>query len=151
MISIRKVNARAPDVRRLIKALDDYQSQLYPAASCYQDAVEELDKSNVHFIGAYEGARLLACGAVKVTPGDCGELKRMFVRPEARGRGLGHKLIESLEAFLVKSRVFTIRLETGIHHSAALAFYEQCGFNKRGPFGAYSADPLSVFMEKHLA
>jgi putative acetyltransferase len=43
-----------------------------------------------------------------------------------------------------------LRLETGIANHAALALYEKTGFKRRGPFGDYSLDPLSVFMERRL-
>lgn len=41
-------------------------------------------------------------------------------------------------------------LETGIHSHEALALYKRCGFARRGRFGSYSDDPLSVFMERRL-
>jgi putative acetyltransferase len=39
-------------------------------------------------------------------------------------------------------------LETGIRQPEALGLYERLGFVRRGPFGDYAEDPLSVFMEK---
>jgi putative acetyltransferase len=44
-----------------------------------------------------------------------------------------------------------LRLETGPYQPDAIGLYERCGFARRGPFGAYADDPLSVFMEKTLA
>ncbi len=43
------------------------------------------------------------------------------------------------------------RLETGVHQHEALGLYADMGYTKRGPFGSYSDDPLSVFMEKRLS
>ena len=47
--------------------------------------------------------------------------------------------------------VRVIRLETGINQPAAIGLYRRFGFTERRAFGAYREDPLSVFMEKHLA
>jgi putative acetyltransferase len=74
----------------------------------------------------------------------------MFVVPEARGRGIGRAILETIEAAL-RGRVTTLRLETGIKQDAAIRLYENAGFRRRGPFGSYRDDPLSVFMEKPLA
>ena len=46
--------------------------------------------------------------------------------------------------------VETLLLETGIADHAALALYDKTGFKRRGPFGDYRPDPLSVFMERPL-
>jgi putative acetyltransferase len=43
-----------------------------------------------------------------------------------------------------------LRLETGIKQEPAIRLYESAGFRRRGPFGSYRDDPLSVFMEKPL-
>ncbi len=43
-----------------------------------------------------------------------------------------------------------MRLETGIKSDEALGLYRRSGYIERGPFGAYRADPLSIFMEKVL-
>ena len=50
----------------------------------------------------------------------------------------------------LRGRVTTLRLETGIKQDAAIRLYESAGFHRRGPFGSYRDDPLSVFMEKPL-
>ena len=73
----------------------------------------------------------------------------MFVLPEARGRGIGRAILETIEAAL-PGEVAALRLETGIKQEAAIRLYEAAGFRRRGPFGRYRDDPLSVFMEKPL-
>ena len=73
----------------------------------------------------------------------------MFVRPEARGRGIGRAILAAIEAAL-RGRVTILRLETGIKQEPAMRLYESAGFRRRGPFGSYRDDPLSVFMEKPL-
>jgi putative acetyltransferase len=78
-----------------------------------------------------------------------GEVKRMYVRPQARGRGLARRLIETLEAKAVEQGCRTFMLETGPTQPEALILYERVGYQYRGPFGDYRDDPLSVFMQKN--
>lgn len=56
-----------------------------------------------------------------------------------------------LELRAVDSGCTVIRLETGPYQHEALALYASAGYQRRGPFGDYTDDPLSVFMQKHIA
>ena len=82
---------------------------------------------------------------------DWAEIKRMFVSPEARGRSLGRKLLQKLEAIAIEHRAALLRLETGVKQFEALALYRSAGFLEIGPFGSYRPDPCSVFMEKRIS
>jgi len=55
-----------------------------------------------------------------------------------------------LENWLVKKSIFTARLETGIHQHEAINLYKRLGYLVIAPFGDYTEDPLSVFMEKKI-
>ena len=80
-----------------------------------------------------------------------GEIKRMYVRPEFRGRDYGKRLIDHLAAHARSHGVTLLRLETGIHQQAAIRLYEQYGFRRIPPFGPYFEDPLSRCYEMSLA
>jgi putative acetyltransferase len=71
--------------------------------------------------------------------------------PKARGLGVSKLVLAALEARAGCEGVRTLRLETGVANLAALGLYARAGFERRDPFGDYSADPLSVFMEKNLS
>jgi putative acetyltransferase len=88
------------------------------------------------------------CGAIVMKP-EYGEVKRMYVRPRARGQGLARRLIETLEAKAMEQGCRTFMLETGPTQPEALILYERLGYQCRGPFGDYPDDPLSVFMQKN--
>lgn len=151
-LSIRSADPYEPGVLSLIDALDAYQRELYPAESNHLEPPSELRKSNVVFLCAAEGGAVVGCGAAKVLDGPprYGEIKRMFVLPAARGRGVSRQLLQALEARLLARDVHLVRLETGIHQPQALRLYERMGYRRRPPFGDYTDDPLSVFMEKRL-
>jgi putative acetyltransferase len=151
-MNIAPLNPDAPAARALIGRLDAYQEGLYPAASNHLDSIESLQLPNVLFLGAYHGAELVGCGAVKVLEDDgrYGEIKRMFVLEAYRGQGVSKRLMRALEAHLVAAGIATARLETGIRQPEAIALYRGLGYVERGPYGAYTEDPLSLFMEKNL-
>ena len=90
------------------------------------------------------------CGGIQLSGSEYGELKRMYVRPAFRGRGLGRRLIEHLADYARSRGVTVLRLETGVHQHEAVRLYERTGFARIGPFGDYWDDPLSRFYEKVL-
>ena len=103
------------------------------------------------------GGRPVACGALRdaadladeVGPG-AAELKRMYVAPRVRGRGLSWDVLRALEA---RARVLGYRrliLETGLAQPAAIALYEAAGYEQVPSFGAYSCAPNSVCYAKDL-
>ncbi len=139
-----------PEVIALIAELDAYQDTLYPPESRHLLDLASLLKPNVLFAVARDTTgHAIGCGAIVLST-DYGELKRMYVRPEARGQGVAKELLALLEAQARRSCATILRLETGPYQPAALALYTAAGYERRGPFGDYTNDPLSVFMEKRL-
>jgi GNAT superfamily N-acetyltransferase len=110
-------------------------------------------------VAAGRGALLVArvdgapvgCGAVRLLDADTAEIKRMYTRPAARGRGGGRALLAALETEARTLGARRLVLETGTRQQEALALYESHGFVHIPPFGEYiaSAD-TSVCMEKGL-
>ena len=80
-----------------------------------------------------------------------GELKRMYVAPDQRGRGLGRQLVVALEAEARARGARRLVLETGIRQHAAIALYERCGFERIPLYGEYLSSPdTSVCLGKAL-
>ena len=149
MIVIRQVDPKRKEVIELITQLDEYQASMYPPESNHLDPVDELSKTNVHFLAAFDGSKICGIGAVKIL-NDYGEIKRMYVPEEYRGQGVAKDILKSLENHLVENSVFIARLETGIHQHAAINLYKKFGYSEISPFGEYDRDPLSVFLEKKI-
>jgi len=87
---------------------------------------------------------------------DFAEVKRMYVREAARGRGVAQALLTRIEMETRVTRFVVLRLETGERQTAALRFYARAGFQPCAPFGDYATMPpeaiaASIFMEKRLA
>jgi putative acetyltransferase len=139
-----------PDVIALLEAGDAYGASLYPAESNHFLPLDALRAPSILFVVARDGqGAAVGTGAVALLDGFA-ELKRMWVVPEARGKGISKVILADLEARVLEAGHSLLRLETGIDSHEALALYERKGFVRRGPFGDYREDPLSVFMEKRL-
>lgn len=150
---IQPVDPRCDGARRLLALSDAYLSSLYPPESNHLESSEALAGPQARFLGACVEDELVACGAVKLMndDGEYGEIKRVFVLPEHRGRGLARAIMYELENILRRESIALARLETGIAQPEALGLYRALGYRERPPFGAYAPDPLSLFMEKSLA
>ena len=148
-----QIGAETPlqeDVAEMIEALDTYLGSLYPRGSNYLLSLDSLIGDNVKFLVARVDGQASGCGALVLGQPEYAEIKRMYVKPEARRLGLGARILRELEALARQENRIWIRLETGVHQPEALALYRRAGYVERGPFGGYPLDPLSVFMEKEL-
>lgn len=79
-------------------------------------------------------ARPVGCGALKFHPGAPAELKRMWVAPEARGLGLGRRILRELEQLARGGGAQVVRLETNRALSEAIALYRGSGFREVAAF-----------------
>ncbi len=151
-MSIEHLNPDDAEVRALIDASDDFYLDLYPAESNHLESVDDLKQPNVLFVGARVDGQLAASGAAKIMRDDStyAEIKRVFVLPVYRGRGLSRQIMCWIESELSGRGIRLFRLETGIRQPEALGLYAALGYAERGPFGRYLPDPLSVFMEKRI-
>lgn len=147
---IRLEPANQPEVLALIDALDAHQKPLYPPESHHGIDVQALSQPEVLFaVVRSETGVAVACGAV-VLGEHWGELKRMFVQPALRRRGISRHLLAFLEHEAFERGCGLLMLETGIRQPEAIGLYQHAGYQRRGPFGDYAEDPMSVFMQKRL-
>lgn len=95
----------------------------------------------------------VACGALRALGDGVAEVKRMYVVPAARGRGVSKAVLAGLEAVAVERGWTRLRVETGPRQPEAVALYEGAGYRRIDPFGAYRGAPEaadSLFYERVL-
>jgi GNAT superfamily N-acetyltransferase len=94
----------------------------------------------------------VGCGALRPLGADSGEVKRMYVVPEARGRGLSKTVLAGLETEALARGWTTLRLETGPAQPEAVALYTGAGYRPTSAFGHYVAarDDWSLYVERRL-
>lgn len=146
---ITEVAPDSPEAVELIRELDAHLwTHPYPPQSRHAFSVDKLlHERVVFFVTQYDG-QLAGCGGIKMFGTDYGEVKRMFVRPQFRGKGLGKAMLQRLAEYARSNDANVLRLETGIYEVEAIGLYEGWGFQRRAPFGEYVEDPLSVYFEK---
>jgi putative acetyltransferase len=142
---------RWPDVTGLVRELDRMFEGLYPAESNHLLDIETLARPEIRFFVLRRDGNAIGCGALWIRE-DYGEVKRVYVKPAARGVKLGHLIIRKIEEEARALQLPLLRLETGIYQPEALRLFASAGFSICGAFGDYPADdPNSVFMEKRIA
>jgi len=151
MPAIVEERPNSPDASALIDELEVHLASLYPSESRHGYTVEKLLREGVAFFVVREDGVPAGCGGVQLYGTEFGELKRMYVRPRFRGRGLGKLVLEHLTGYAQERGVGLLRLETGIYQNEAICLYEASDFRRVPPFGEYKEDPLSLFFEKPIA
>jgi GNAT superfamily N-acetyltransferase len=97
------------------------------------------------------GGEAVGCGALRPLEDGVAEIKRMYVVPAARGRGLSKLVLAGLEAAARDRGWTTLRLETGPRQPEAIALYEGAGYRPIAAFGPYADDADdSLFYERVL-
>jgi putative acetyltransferase len=140
-----------PDASALIEELDAHLAKLYAVESRHGFSVEKLLRDGVRFFVARNDGRAAGCGGVLLVGREYAEVKRMYVRPAFRGRGVGRLMLDHLIAQARAHGLTVIRLETGIHQREAISLYERRGFRRIPPFGPYWDDPVSRCYEMRLS
>jgi len=101
------------------------------------------------FLVGYLGAVGVACGGWR-SHGTDAELKRMYVRRDARRGGLARQLLAELERTAATANHRRMILETGSKQPEAVAFYRSAGYQDIPAFGYYANTSLSVHLAKPL-
>ena len=149
-----KITEERPDSQDASRLIDELQSHLnpekYPAESKHGYSVDKLLREGVIFFVMRQNETPAGCGGIKFFGAEYGEVKRMFVRPQYRGLGLGKLMLDRLAEYAHEREVNVLRLETGIYQTDAIRLYKRYGFERRPQFGEYRDDPLSIYFEKKL-
>lgn len=150
MFSLARTTGRDARLEALIAELDaDLQSRYGEVQALY--APLNHVKDDTPFVVAVDrDGSTIACGSFRPYDDGTIELKRMFVAPVARRRGVARAVIGELEAWARERGFSTVVLETGHRQHEAIALYERCGYSHIPPFPPYVGMPASVCMRKAL-
>lgn len=152
-ITIARAELRDDVSRALIAALNAELTGAYPEAGATHFDLDPAEVSGGRgaFLVIYQEGTPVGCGAVRLLDSETAELKRMYVSPAVRGRGLGRRLVAALETGARALGVRRLVLETGIRQSAALALYRATGFEPIPLYGEYLRSPeTSICLGKVL-
>jgi GNAT superfamily N-acetyltransferase len=139
MVKARRIPADSEDALRLTGAMVEELNGFYgelgvgrtPSAT-----PADLSAPGGGYVALYEDGRPVAGGGVKRLSDEIGEIKRMYVVPEARSRGLARRLLAELEQVARGLGYETVRLDTGREQPHAEALYRSAGYRSIGNYNA---------------
>jgi putative acetyltransferase len=99
---------------------------------------------------AWFGGEAVACAGLRPMADGAVEVRRMYVVPGWRRRGIGRLLLAALEKLALEGGHHALRLETGTRQPEALALYESYGFHRIPAYDRHVGDPMSVCFEKRV-
>jgi GNAT superfamily N-acetyltransferase len=141
-----------PDVRRLT---EDQQVEVRARYGGKDEPGTHPSAADVSvvLVARDDDGTALGCGALRVLGDGVAEVKRMYVVPRARGRGVSRAVLRGLEDAARERGWTTLRLETGPLQPEAIGLYTSGGYRAIEAFGAYVGDPdaeHSLFYERLL-
>lgn len=150
-ITVEHVDGHAPDARACLDAYADDLDVRFPEGFDRSDLVgpDEVSGDAGAFLVAYEEGRPVGCGALRRLEPGVGEIKHVWVHPDARRLGLARRLLDALERAAVARGMTVVRLDTHAALTEARAMYRSSGYRE---IPAYSDHVYgSHWFEKRLA
>lgn len=149
MIRINRTNSEDPDFVKLVKELDAYLAIKDGDEHDFYDQFNKLD-SIKHVVVLYKEDEPAACGAIKEFEKGTVEIKRMFVKPEARNKGYASKVLRILELWAKELGYEKCILETGTRQIEAIGLYKRNNYKRIKKYGPYEQMENSLCFEKIL-
>lgn len=150
MTEIRFVSAASADFRALAAKLDDYYFSL--VGDIQLQYAEPNRPENMSALAvAYEGENPVGCGAWKAIDQRTAEIKRIFVEPACRRKGVASALIRALEADAASSGRQKLILETAVDTQNSHRLYLSLGYQVREYYGSPAGAENCLCFEKENA
>jgi len=153
VITIARETPLQDDVRAMVCELNAYMIPLTPREFQFQLTVEQMDDPMLTlFVARDEAGLAVGMGALKQHETGLGEIKRMFTRPDVRGRRVGVALLQRIVGLAGEKAIARLVLETGEApgFEPAWRLYERAGFSRCGAVLDYPDSGYSRFYEKKL-
>jgi putative acetyltransferase len=149
VITIIRTDSANSDFNTLVQHLDN---ELWSRYGEEQSFFEQFNKLNDirHVVVVYQDDVPIGCGAIKHYAGNVAEVKRMYVAPKLRGRGIAMQILGELEQWAKELSFDACILETGIAQPEAIRLYEKAGYAIIPNFGQYVGVESSVCMKKEF-
>ncbi|WP_217271108.1 GNAT family N-acetyltransferase [Frigoribacterium sp. VKM Ac-2836] len=139
-----------PDVQLLVEGLQELYVEIYGGRDDSPIDRSEFELPRGTFAVAYATGEPVALGAWRLLPDGRAELKRMYVRPDRRGRGLSRLVLHWLERSAAAAGVTAMVIETNVAHDTAIRLYESAGYRPIAAYGHYADDAGTVSLGRTL-
>lgn len=149
MTSIKRTDSTDPDFKSLVALLDAELKLRDGADNAFYSQFNKIDMIR-NAVVFYEDGKPVGCGAFKPFEEGSVEIKRMYVVPGSRGRGVAAAVLNELEAWAAELQYSSCVLETGKRQPEAIRLYEKSGYKKMPNYGQYANIDNSICMSKTL-
>ncbi|HWY99137.1 MAG TPA: GNAT family N-acetyltransferase [Bacteroidia bacterium] len=148
-MNIVRTTSDDKDFRQLIAELDKYLAVVDgPGMHEYYDKHNKVEKNNTVVV-AYIDNKPVGCGCFKEYDKDSVEMKRMYVKEEARGKKIGFAILQGLEIWATEIGYSNSVLETGLRQVEAVSLYKKSGYAVIKNYGPYIGIENSIcFLKK---
>ncbi len=149
MLRLVRTTSEDSDFSSLVRLLDQELAAIDGAEASFY---AQYNKVNLirHVVVAYQADEPVGCGAFKEFATDTVEIKRMFVSPTHRQRGVARTVLAELEQWASELGYPNAVLETGRRQPEAIALYERSGYARTPNYGQYVGVANSVCFRKDL-
>jgi GNAT superfamily N-acetyltransferase len=147
-MKLLKTNSNHPDFQKLTRLFDDYLVEIDGDEKDFFAQYNQIYIDNV--IVCYEDDIAVGCGAFKEYEPTVAEIKRMFVLPERRGKGIASTVLNALEIWAKENGFQHAILETSNQLTNAISLYQKSGYEVIPNYGQYIEVESSVCMKKIL-
>ncbi|MBX2906514.1 MAG: GNAT family N-acetyltransferase [Taibaiella sp.] len=149
MITIVRTDSTNEDFRKLVTELDKDLAIRDGEDHAFFAQYNKI--ANIaHVVVAYDGDAPVGCGAIKHYEQDTMEVKRMYVPPVMRGRGIAGMVLAELEHWAAELGYTTCILETGQKQPEAIRLYTKNNYTVIPNYGQYADVESSVCFEKRV-
>jgi putative acetyltransferase len=150
MLKLHRTDATNIHFRHLVAELDAELSVRNGESNAFYMQFNKLDGIH-HAVVLYQNNMPVACGAIKHYDNQAMEVKRMFVLPAYRGKGLAKEVLQELETWTAELNYSACILETGLMQPEAIALYKKCNYSIIPNYGQYIGDEKSVCFRKEFS
>jgi GNAT superfamily N-acetyltransferase len=149
MISLKRTTSDDPDFQALVTLLDQVLKIVDGDQHSFYDQFNKIDQIR-NVVVCYSEGRPVGCGAFKAFDADIVEIKRMYVQPDVRGKGVASSVLTELEQWAKELNYTACILETGKKQVDAVGLYLKAGYAYIPNYGQYETVETSVCMKKEI-
>lgn len=147
MYKIKRTNSDDSDFQKLVVDLDKYLAITDGDEHAFYSQFNKINVLN-HAIVVYDYETAVGCGAIKKYNDQAAEIKRMYVPPIHRGKGIASLVLKALETWAKELGYQKCILETGIRQVEAVNLYKKNNFVIIKNYGQYIDVENSICFEK---
>lgn len=148
-MKIVRSDASNQDFIELVKYLDEELAIKDGDNHAFYAQFDKIDKIK-HTVIVYENDKAIGCGAMKEYASDIMEIKRIYIWPDNRGKGMAAIILKELESWARELNYKKCILETGANNPEAIGLYKKNGYGIISNYSQYAGIETSVCFEKDL-